>query len=108
MSSKIKDINIKSRTYYFFNDIINIETFDPKNIKIDEQSYKNILIYYIEYVTIKEYVKHYSVSHLYLIFRYENGYFQKINGNKYLTLVPINENREKIKKYDKLWIKIRD
>ena len=91
-----------------FNDIINIENFDPKNIKIDEQPYKNILIYYIEYVTIKEYVKHCSVSHLYLIFRYVNGYFQKINGKKYLTLVPINENKEKIKKYDKLWIKIRD
>ena len=47
MSNKVKDINIKNRTYYFFNDIINMENFDPNNIKIEERSYKNILIYYI-------------------------------------------------------------
>ena len=47
MSNKIKDIDIKNRTYYFFNDIINIKNFNPNNIKIDEKSYKNILIYYI-------------------------------------------------------------
>ena len=37
-----------------------------------------------------------------------NGYFEEINGNKYLTLVPANESKEKIKKYEELWIKIRD
>ena len=37
-----------------------------------------------------------------------NGYFEEIKGNKYLTLVPTNECKEKIKKYEKLWIKIRD
>ena len=35
-----------------------------------------------------------------------NGYFAEINGNKYLTLVPTNENKEK--KYEELWSKIRD
>ena len=53
MSNKVKDGNIKNRTYYFFNDITNIEIFDPNNIKIDEKSYTNILIYYIGYVTTK-------------------------------------------------------
>ena len=52
MSNKVTDINIKNQTYYFFNYIIGIENFDPINIKIDEKSYKNILIYYIGYVTI--------------------------------------------------------
>ena len=37
-----------------------------------------------------------------------NGYFEEINENKYLTLVPTNERKEKMKKYEKLWIKIRD
>ena len=36
-----------------------------------------------------------------------NGYFEEINGNKYLTLVPTNESKEKIKKYEELWSKIR-
>ena len=57
MSSKVKDIDIKSRTYYYFNDIIKIKNFDPNNIKIDKKSYKNILIYYIGYVTIKKDLK---------------------------------------------------
>ena len=50
MSNKVKDIGIKNRTYYFFNDTICIKNFDLNNIKIDENSYKNILIYYIGYV----------------------------------------------------------
>ena len=52
MRNKVKDLDIRSRTYYFFNDIINIKKIDPNNNKIDENSYKNILIYYIEYVMI--------------------------------------------------------
>ena len=44
---------------------------------------------------------------MYLIFGKVNGYLEEINGNKYLTLVPTNESKEKIK-YEKLLIKIRD
>ena len=108
MSNKVKDIDIKNHTYYFFNDIINIENFNLNSIKTDEKSFKNILIYYIGYVTIKEYVKIYSVNPLYLIFRNVNGYFEEINKSKHLTLVPTNESKEKIKKYEELWSKIRD
>ena len=70
MSNKIKDIDIKNRRYYFLNDIINIKNFDPNNIKIDEKSYKNVVIYYIGYVTIKnsKYIKNNSLNPLYLIF----------------------------------------
>ena len=53
MSNKVKDRDIKICTYYFFNDTINIKNFDPNNMKIDKKSYKNILINYIGYVTIK-------------------------------------------------------
>ena len=104
----VKDTNIKNRTYYFFNDIIYIKNFDANNIRIDEKSYKNIFIYYIGYVTIKKDLKIYIVNPLYLIFEQVNGYFEEINGNKYLMLAPINESKEKIKKYEELWIKIRD
>ena len=99
---------VKNQTCHFFNDIIDVKNFDPNNIKIDEKSYKNILIYYIGHVTIKKYLKMYSVNPLRLIFRYVNGYFEDINGNKYFRLVPTNESKEKIKKYEKLWIKIGD
>ena len=80
--------------------MINIKNFNPSNVKTDEKSYKNILIYYIAYVTINDskYVKIYSVNPLCLLFGKVNGYFEEINGNKYLTLVPTNECKEKIKK----------
>ena len=50
-------------------------------------------------------LKIYNVNHLYLIFGKVNGYFEEINGNNYLTLVSTNESKEKIKKYEELWIK---
>ena len=89
MSNKFKDIDIKNHMYYFFNDIINMKNFDPNKIKIDEKSYKNILIYCIGYVTIKDlkYVKINSVKPLYLIINKMNGYFKEINKNKNSTLV---------------------
>ena len=37
-----------------------------------------------------------------------NGYFEEINGSKYLTLVPSNESKDKIKNYEEMWNKIRD
>ena len=56
----------------------NIKNFDPDKIKVDEKSYKNILIYYIGYVPIEnlKYVKINSVNPLYLIFSRVSGYFQ--------------------------------
>ena len=48
-----------------------------------------------------------NVNPLSLFFDKVNGCF-KINGNKYLTLVPTNKSKEKIKKYEEMWIKIRN
>ena len=59
-------------------------------------------------IKVSKYVKIDSVNPLYLIFRKVNGYSEEINENKYLTLVPTNESKEKINKYKELWIKIRD
>ena len=80
MSKKVKDISIKNDTYYFFGAIISI--FDLNNIKINEKSYKHLLIYYIGYVTIKDlkYVKINIVNPLYLTFSKVNGYFEEINN----------------------------
>ena len=49
-----------------------------------------------------KYVKNNSVNPLYIIINKVNEYFEEINGNKYLTLVPTNESKEKIKKYKKI------
>ena len=50
----VKQIDIKNRTYYFYNDVINIKKFDSNLLKIDKRSYKNIGIYNIGYITIKK------------------------------------------------------
>ena len=73
-------------------------------------SYKYILIYRIGYMTNKEwkYVKINSINPWCLIFGKVNGYFEEITESKYLTLLPTNESKEKIKKYEELWSKIKD
>ena len=62
----IKEINIKNRTYYFFDNMIGIKDFNPDVQNIDKKSYKNIDIYYIGNITMKdfEYVKINSVNPL--------------------------------------------
>ena len=50
----VKQINVKNRTYYFYNDMIDIKTFDSDLLKIDKKSYKDIGIYNIGYITIKK------------------------------------------------------
>ena len=66
MEISVKDINIKTQTCYFFNDITYIESSDPNNITIDEKSHKNIIIYSTGYATIKNDLKIYSVNPLYI------------------------------------------
>ena len=73
-----------------------MERFDSNNIKIYEKPYKDIVIYHIGYVMIKDSkcVKINSVNPLYLIFRKVNEYLEEINGNKYLMLVPTNDSKK--------------
>ena len=52
--SQIKKINIKNRTYCIFDDMVNIKNFDPNQVKIDKKPQKNIIVYYIGYITIKQ------------------------------------------------------
>ena len=49
-----KQIDIKNRTYCFYNDMINIKNFDPILLKTNRKSYRNIGIYKIGYITIKK------------------------------------------------------
>ena len=49
-----KQINIKNKTYYFYNDQINLKDFDGRLLKVDKKNYNEIDIYYIGYVTVKK------------------------------------------------------
>ena len=114
MITDVESINIKNRTYHFFNDMINIEELDSKLLKIDKKSYKNINIYYIGYITVKkldDYKKIYSVNPLYLIKGKVDGFIKEKNGRKYLAvLIELNctgERKEVLKKYTELWDGLR-
>ena len=106
----VKQIDIKNRTYYFYNDMINIKKFDSNLLKIDKKSYKDIGIYNIGYITIKKIddcENIYSVNPLYLLINHANGYIEKKGVNKYLIFDSTDENKELVKKYD-IWNGIRD
>ena len=46
---KIKEINIKNRTYHFYIDVINLDEFDGSKIKVDKKNFNDIDIYYLGY-----------------------------------------------------------
>ena len=97
----IKQINIKNRTYYFYNNITDIETFDLNSLKVDKKTYKNCDIYNIGYVTIKKIGSGYginSVNPLYLRIDNASGYIEEINEDKYLVFDDTYENKKL--KYD--------
>ena len=99
----LKEINIKNRTYYFYNDVTDIETFDSNMLKLDKKSCKNLDIYNIGYVTIKKIGSGYdidSVNPLYLRIDNANGYIEEINEDKYLVFDVRDENKELLKRYD--------
>ena len=91
---KVKLIEIRNRTYYFCNGIINTEEFNSSLLEISK-SYKDIDIYYIGYITIKKFVmvdcKHiYCVNPLYLI-------IGKVDGHIECNCVECSSVEEKIR-----------
>ena len=102
----INEINIKNQTYFFFNDMINIKNFNPKLLKIGKKLYKNIDIYCIGYITVKDHLKIHSVNPLYLIISEVDGYIEEKNGNKYLIFA--STDKKPLRKYIELWNGIKN
>ena len=105
-----KQINIKNRTYYFYNDIIDIENFDAKLLKIDKKSYKDIDIFNIGYVTKKKIsnCKNInSVNPLYLGITRVNRYIEEKDSNKYLVFDSTDKNKELLQKYRDVFNEIK-
>ena len=109
---KTKQINIKNKAYYFYNEEIDLKDFDAR-LKKD---YNEIDIYYIGYVTVKkngDYNNFNSINPLYLIINEMIGHFEctsiecnsveEKNEIKYLVLDEIDENKEVLNKYEEVW-----
>ena len=101
----IKQIHIKNRTYYFYNDQTNLKDFDARLLKGDKKDYKEIDIYYIGYVTVKRIANYNNINssnRFYLMINEMIGHFEEKNESKYLVLDDVDENKEVSKKYE-IW-----
>ena len=98
----IKEINIKNRTYYFFDDMVDIKKFDSNLLKLHKKSYKNTVIYYIGYVTMNgsKYVNiHLTIGEV-------DGSIEEKNGDKYLVPA-LDKNKEVLKTIQNFGIRLR-
>ena len=87
---EIKQINIKNRTYYFYNDIIDLDEFDGSKIKVDRKNFNDIDIYYLGYEykkKITECNEINSVNPLYLRIKDMKGQFKKSKGDNVWYLI---------------------
>ena len=100
---KVKQIDIKNRTYYLYNDQTYLKDFETRFLKVYKKDDKEIDIYYIGYVSIKKIANCNNiniVNCLYLMINEMIGPFQGKTENKYLVLDDVDENKEVSKKYE--------
>ena len=78
---KLKEIDIKNCTCYYFDDMIKIEDFDLDNILTDKKSYENILVYNISYKSLIDYIP--------LCIRFDkiDRFIRVYDGTRYLVLL---------------------
>ena len=84
-----KQVNIKNRQSYFFNDMTNIKDFDSNLLNIDQLLFENnkLIAYNIEYI------KNLNDSNsLYLVFNNSDAYIEKSGENKYLIFASTDKN----------------
>ena len=93
-NEELKDIDIKNRTCYYFDDIIKIEDFHLDNILIDQKSYENILVHNISYKSLID------SKPLRIRFNKIDGFIRVYDGTKYLVLF-------RCEKYDFIYNRIR-
>ena len=109
-----KQINIKNRTYYFYNDQIDLKHFDVRLLKIDKKIITRLTFIILVMRLLKngDYNNINSVNPLYLIINEMIGNFEcnsvkGKNENKYLVLDEIDENEDVLNKYEEVWEGIR-
>ena len=102
----IRELNIKGRAYYFYNDLVNIKNFNNNNLKFDKKSVLGNEVFYIGYITKKPQWCVFSVNPLYLMIKKIKGHFEEVDGNKYLIIS--SENGHIMQKYQKVFDGIKE
>ena len=103
-----KQINLKNRSYYFWNDQIWINNFDAKNLKLNNKSVMDINIFCIGYFTKKPEYNIDSVNPLYLLINDLYEFIDEKYGNKYLNITLTDSNNDVLIKYAEIWSGIKN
>ena len=103
-----KSLRIKTKSNYYFDDMVYLSDFDVKLIKVfKRESRIGVDIYHIGYVLEPEDDIN-STYTLYLIVKNLVGRIEKIKGSSDRYLVVDKNNKEVINVFDKLWKFIED
>ena len=97
----IRQLNIKGKTYHFYNDLKNIKKFNINKLKLNKKGVLGNDVYYIGYITKKPQWNVNSVNPLYLIINRIKGHFEEVDGDKYLIIN--SENDDIIQKYQEVF-----
>ena len=102
----IRQVNIKSKTYYFYNDLINIKNFNNNKLKLDKKGVLGNDAFYIGYITKKPQWHIFSGNSLYLMINKIKGHFEEIDGDKYLIIS--SENGDIMQKHQEAFDRIKE
>ena len=103
-----KQLNIKNRIYYFYNELINVKDFDSRLLKPDKKISMNLRIYYIGYVTKKPEYEVNSVNSLYLLINRIDEFIEEKEGDKYLNIALTDRDSEVLRKHSEVWNGIKN
>ena len=97
----IRKINFKSKTYYFYNDLINAKNFNNNKLKLDKKGVLGNDVYYIGYITKNPQWYVFNINPLYLMINRTKGHFEEVDGDKYLIIS--SENGDIMQKYQEVF-----
>ena len=105
----VESLKIKNTSCYFWNDMVYLDDFDVKLVKVVRRETRiDVDIYYIGYIVNKPQYDIDSINPLYLIVRHLFGRVEKIQGSSDRYLVVDESNKKVISVFDKLWKFIKD
>ena len=87
---------IDEKSYHFSGNLVDISKFDPHDLKLDKKKWKDLDIYYINYVNKNKSIVD-NVGLLYLLINKVFGYLSEENGERFLTIREKNNE-----KYDRV------
>ena len=101
----IRQVNIKNRQNYFFNDMTNNGDFYLSLLNIDQIAFKSneSIIYDIKYIKNLN-----GSDSLYLVFNNLDAYIEKSGENKYLIFASTDKNKMVLGDYTEIWDEIKE